>query len=198
METPAATAAIRGTDWGHSREPDGRTLLTVLSGTVELATRRGASQGANEAAYAEVGKAPVSSCWCSRESVQWVNAPQPDPPPHLAAEPACGAGAVRAALAAGQIDRARKRPGSRRAPGALHPGAPPWVAIVRRLANGRKHRAPAQQQCPSAPLPVWLMQSDLLLMGRRRPGCRGHPAGRAATVARPPRTAGPTGPRAVA
>ena len=34
--------------------------------------------------------------------------------------------------------------------------------------------------------------------GRRRPGRSGHPAGRAATVARPPRTAGPTGPRAVA
>ena len=41
LQTPAATAAIRGTDWHISVEPDGRTLLTVLSGTVEFGNPQG-------------------------------------------------------------------------------------------------------------------------------------------------------------
>eukprot|EP01041_Mallomonas_annulata_P033591 gene33591-56236_t len=55
LETPAATAAIRGTDWDISVEDDGRTLITVLSGTVEFSNAQGAvSVGANEAAVAEL------------------------------------------------------------------------------------------------------------------------------------------------
>ncbi|MDY0107249.1 MAG: FecR family protein, partial [Giesbergeria sp.] len=81
LETPAATAAIRGTDWDISVEPDGRTLLTVLSGTVELANAQGqVSVGPNEAAYAEAGKAPVKMLLAQpRDRVQWVNALQADP-----------------------------------------------------------------------------------------------------------------------
>ena len=84
LETPAATAAIRGTDWDISVEDDGRTLLTVLSGTVEFSNAQGqVSVGANEAAYAEVGKAPVKLVLSQpRDRIQWVNALRADPLPH--------------------------------------------------------------------------------------------------------------------
>ena len=80
METPAATAAIRGTDWDIRVEPDGRTLLTVLSGTVDFGNEQGRiAVGANEAAYAEVGKAPIKLVLGQpRDRVQWVNALQAD------------------------------------------------------------------------------------------------------------------------
>ena len=89
LETPAATAAIRGTDWDISVEDDGRTLITVLSGTVEFSNAQGVvSVGANEAAVAEVGKAPVKLVLSQpRDRIQWVNALRADPLPHLAAEP---------------------------------------------------------------------------------------------------------------
>ena len=89
MHTPSATAAIRGTDWDISVAADGRTLLTVLSGTVELANAQGAvSIAANEAAVAEVGKAPVKLHLTNpRERVQWVNALQAEPLAHLRAAP---------------------------------------------------------------------------------------------------------------
>ena len=110
LETPAATAAIRGTDWDISVEDDGRTLLTVLSGTVEFSNAQGqVSVGANEAAYAEVGKAPVKLVLSQpRDRIQWVNALRADPLPHLAAEPVPEAlTPVRTALAARDVPAAR-------------------------------------------------------------------------------------------
>lgn len=145
LETPAATAAIRGTDWDLAVEDDGRTLLTVLSGTVEFGNAQGqVSVGPNEAALAEVGKAPVKLVLSQpRDRIQWVNALRADPRPHLAAVPpppapvpAPWAETLRAAdaLQAGDVPAAR--------------------ALLARLLA-----APA-----SAPLPAWLMQSDLQLM----------------------------------
>jgi hypothetical protein len=60
VETPAAAAAIRGTDWTMTVEGNGRTSLTVLEGKVELANQFGSvtvSQG--EGAVANIGSAPT-------------------------------------------------------------------------------------------------------------------------------------------
>lgn len=169
LETPAATAAIRGTDWDISVEPDGRTLLTVLSGTVEFGNTQGqVSVGPNEAALAEVGKAPVKMLLAQpRDRVQWVNALQADPLPHLRADtPPTGLQPVLDALAARNPEAARA---------ALAPartGAPAaWVAALEAaiaLQSGDLPGARAQLArvvaAGTAPLAVWLMQSDLMLM----------------------------------
>ncbi|WP_100412310.1 TonB-dependent receptor domain-containing protein [Acidovorax sp. 69] len=170
LETPAATAAIRGTDWDISVEDDGRTLITVLSGTVEFSNAQGAvSVGANEAALAEVGKAPVKLVLSQpRDRIQWVNALRADPLPHLAAEPVPTALApVRAAL------EARDQPAARVALAQARGTAPgPWVAALESataLQSGdllaARDQLAGQVAAPSAaPLPVWLMQSDVQLM----------------------------------
>ena len=59
IETPAATAAIRGTDWTLEVLPDKSTRLIVLAGVVELQNAQGSvSVGPGEAAIAALGKAP--------------------------------------------------------------------------------------------------------------------------------------------
>ncbi len=168
METPAATAAIRGTDWDLRVEADGRTMLTVLSGTVDFGNDQGRiAVGANEAAYAEVGKAPVKLVLGQpRDRVQWVNALQADPLPHLAAAPLPSSlEPVRTALAAHDIEAARTALERARA------SAPPeWVAaldIATALQAGDLRTAHAlldRQMQHKPPLAVWLMQSDVLLM----------------------------------
>lgn len=60
IDTPAATAAIRGTDWTLTVGADGKTSLTVLEGMVELTNAYGSvtvMQG--EGAVAAIGKAPT-------------------------------------------------------------------------------------------------------------------------------------------
>lgn len=86
METPAAIAAIRGTDWVMEVAADGASTLTVLSGVVELSNEKGRVQvGDGEQAVAEVGKAPVKRVLVdARERVQWVTAYTVDPCVHLA------------------------------------------------------------------------------------------------------------------
>jgi len=62
IETPSATAAIRGTDWSLAVGDDGRTTLIVLDGTVELTSPSGSvlvSRG--EIAFAEIGRAPTKT-----------------------------------------------------------------------------------------------------------------------------------------
>lgn len=59
IETPSATAAIRGTDWSLHVDDTGRTTLVVLDGKVALENDFGrvfVSRG--EIAVAEIGKAP--------------------------------------------------------------------------------------------------------------------------------------------
>lgn len=59
IETPAATAAIRGTDWTLEVLPDKSTRLIVLAGVVQLENAQGrVSVGPGEAAIAALGKAP--------------------------------------------------------------------------------------------------------------------------------------------
>ena len=180
LETPAATAAIRGTDWHMSVEDDGRSVLTVLSGTVEFSNAQGlVSVGANEAALAEVGKAPVKLVLSQpRDRIQWVNALGADPVPHLAAEPLPPALApVRSALAARDVA------GARAALAQARSGvSPAWVAALEsaialqagdlRLAreqltaqmNTSASAGATTPLPPQPPLAVWLMQSDLQLM----------------------------------
>ncbi|MFL5023282.1 MAG: FecR domain-containing protein, partial [Microvirga sp.] len=60
VKTPAAVAAIRGTDWSLSVDGSGKTSLVVLEGVVELKNPQGAvtvRQG--EGAVAAVGQAPT-------------------------------------------------------------------------------------------------------------------------------------------
>lgn len=58
VETPAAAAAIRGTDWSLTVDGD-KTSLAVLEGTVELTNAQGTVQvRQGEAAVARIGQAP--------------------------------------------------------------------------------------------------------------------------------------------
>lgn len=60
IDTPSATAAIRGTDWSLNVAADGRTTLIVTAGEVELKNDLGqVLVGPSEAAVAEIGRAPT-------------------------------------------------------------------------------------------------------------------------------------------
>ena len=76
METPSATAAIRGTDWDIEVDANGKTQITVLSGEVDFFNEFGrVLVGKNESAEAEVGKAPVRLLLVRpKDRVQWVTA----------------------------------------------------------------------------------------------------------------------------
>ncbi len=59
IETPSATAAIRGTDWSLTVNKQGRTTLIVLAGDVVLQNAMGrVTVTRGEIAFAEIGKAP--------------------------------------------------------------------------------------------------------------------------------------------
>ena len=123
LETPAATAGIRGTDWELDVDGNGKTLLTVLSGTVEFANAQGAvTVGSNEAALAEVGRAPVKIQLSQpRDRIQWVNALTADPTRHLHADqvPATPDGPWPAILASARAIQGGDSAGARRQLSAL-------------------------------------------------------------------------------
>ncbi len=59
IDTPAAAAAIRGTDWSMTVGADGKTSLIVLEGLVELSNAQGSVKVAQgEGAVAAIGQAP--------------------------------------------------------------------------------------------------------------------------------------------
>ena len=76
LESPSATAAIRGTSWELEVDAAGTTTLAVLEGSVEFFNALGSlTVAANEAAVAVVGQAPVRIVLSNpRDRVQWVNA----------------------------------------------------------------------------------------------------------------------------
>lgn len=78
--TPTSTIGIRGTDWELVVEDD-RTVLTVLSGEVEISNAFGqALVGPNEQAVAVRGQAPTKTLLVqARDRVQWVTAYRPSP-----------------------------------------------------------------------------------------------------------------------
>jgi tetratricopeptide (TPR) repeat protein len=60
VKTPAAVAAIRGTDWSLSVDGSGKTSLVVLEGVVQLSNPQGSvTVGQGEGAVAAVGQAPT-------------------------------------------------------------------------------------------------------------------------------------------
>lgn len=81
VSTPSATAGIRGTDWDIDVEGNGRSTLAVYSGQVEFYNDQGSvTVGANEAAVAEIGKAPTKIILTNfKDRVQWVTAYAVDP-----------------------------------------------------------------------------------------------------------------------
>lgn len=85
IETPSATAAVRGTDWEVEVLEGGRSLLTVLSGEVEFFNDLGRVVVArNEQAEAVPGRAPVKLLIANpRERVQWVTAFSIEPARHI-------------------------------------------------------------------------------------------------------------------
>jgi tetratricopeptide (TPR) repeat protein len=103
LETPSATAAIRGTAWELEVDAAGTSTLVVENGSVEFFNEQGrVTVGENEAARAEVGKAPVKIVLANpRDRVQWVNALKFDVRRYGAA--AASSPALKDALAA--IDR---------------------------------------------------------------------------------------------
>lgn len=168
FETPAATASIRGTDWDLSVEDDGRTMITVLSGTVDFGNELGrVSVGSNEAAVAERGKPPVKLLLSQpRDRIQWVNALRADPAPALAVEPVPPAyESVRAAL------QRRDAQAARRALDAATPRQPEWhaaleAAVALQQADLPRARPLLQAQVSAGTplLAVWLMQADVQLI----------------------------------
>lgn len=80
IETPSATAAIRGTDWNLTVDEKGSSYLTVLNGFVEFFNDFGTVRlTAGEQAMAEVGKAPVKLFLIRpKDRVQWIISYQPD------------------------------------------------------------------------------------------------------------------------
>ena len=85
LETPSATAAVRGTDWEVEVFEDGRSLVTVLSGEVLFSNDQGSvTVGRNEQAQAIPGQAPVKLLIANpRSRVQWVTAYSIDPARHI-------------------------------------------------------------------------------------------------------------------
>ena len=74
IETPSATAAIRGTDWDIAVDTNGTSYLTVLAGTVDLSNDYGNVRvEAGEQAMAEIGKPPVKMFLVRpKDRVQWI------------------------------------------------------------------------------------------------------------------------------
>lgn len=176
LETPAATAAIRGTDWDIEVAGDGRTLITVLSGTVEFGNAQGqVSVAANEAAYADVGQAPVKMVLSQpRDRIQWVNALRADPLPSLAAQGHTDGGMpaaldpVRRALAARDAAAAAAALAQVRSQVPAVWAAAMESAVALQAGDLQTARARLAQQVDGAGQPpvlaAWLMQSDLQLL----------------------------------
>lgn len=114
LQTPAALAVVRGTDWDVEVDGAGRTTLTVLSGQVDLSNDFGRVElGPAEQGYAEPGKAPVKRVLVRpRDRVQWVMANPVDPTRWVELQGDAVApplAAIRDDLRTGRWPRARER-----------------------------------------------------------------------------------------
>lgn len=81
LETPAALAVVRGTDWDVQVDAEGRTTLSVLTGLIEVSNDYGRVEvGPSEEAYVEPGQPPVKRLLVNpQERVQWLMANPIDP-----------------------------------------------------------------------------------------------------------------------
>lgn len=172
LQTPAATAGIRGTDWDIEVEPGGRTLLTVLSGAVTFSNEQGTIVvGSNEAAVAEIGRAPVRiHLGQPADRVQWVNALVAEPLRHLAVDEVPAAlHPARAALAARDAAAVRAALAAARAQ-----ASPAWLAVLEAAAEILAGRGDAAAQRlarttagADAPVAAYGMLADLRLVDGR-------------------------------
>lgn len=170
LETPAATAGIRGTDWELDVDANGKTLLTVLSGSVEFFNAQGAvTVNSNEAAMAEVGRVPVKfQLSHPRDRIQWVNALTADPLRHLFVDQVPSA--LRPALDALCKSDLTGSAAALRTPAATETG--PWVAILSsaqailggETALARRLLASLVDAVQGVPPAAYLMLSDLQMV----------------------------------
>ncbi|MCB0322058.1 MAG: FecR domain-containing protein [Bdellovibrionales bacterium] len=74
VQTPTATAAIRGTEWYMEVAPDGTTTVGVLEGSVSVENSLGKIElASNELALIEPGKAPVKLAYLTPpNAVNWT------------------------------------------------------------------------------------------------------------------------------
>jgi len=74
VNTPAVTAAIRGTEFDLKVAGDGESVLTMLEGSVDFRNDQGAILvAAGEQARARIGQAPTKSVLLRpRDAVQWI------------------------------------------------------------------------------------------------------------------------------
>lgn len=74
IETPSATAAIRGTDWAIEVDEEGKSRITVLRGQIEFYNEYGkVLVQSGEQATAEIGKPPHKTFLVRpRDRVQWI------------------------------------------------------------------------------------------------------------------------------
>lgn len=74
VQTPTATAAIRGTEWYMEVGMDGTTTVGVLDGKVEVGNELGTVRlGAREVALVQPGKTPVKmACLTPDNAVNWT------------------------------------------------------------------------------------------------------------------------------
>ena len=132
LQTPAAQAVVRGTDWDVEVDANGRTTLTVLSGRVDVSNAQGRVEvGPSEQATVEVGQAPVKRLLVRpRERVQWVLAHSIDAArwaEFQRAGRAAWLGEVQADIGAGRVVAARERLLAREAGG---PGEPVLALLL--------------------------------------------------------------------
>lgn len=74
VRTPAATAAIRGTEFGIRVDTDGSTTVTVLEGEIDLSNEAGSVRiVAGEEGFVRPGEPPITRVVLDpEESVQWI------------------------------------------------------------------------------------------------------------------------------
>jgi len=154
LQTPAALAAVRGTDWDVEVEPQGRTTLTVLSGRIEVSNAQGrVDVGPAEQATVEPGQAPVKRTLVNpRERVQWVMASRLAPGhwPELAEPGEPWRAQALEALRGGRIAALRDLLG----------GVPPGDALAERLRAETEVAAGDLEAAQRRLLAVWQARHD--------------------------------------
>lgn len=164
LQTPAAVAAVRGTDWDVQVDAQGQTVLTVLSGRIEVSNAQGrVDVGPSEQATVVPGQAPVKRLLVNpRERVQWVMAPElvPGRWPELAQGQAPWQAQADQALRAGDFTSLEAVVKARIAQA-------PEDALAQRLRAEIDVQAGELQAAQQRLLQVWQAQQDAQAAARR-------------------------------
>lgn len=164
LQTPAALAAVRGTDWDVEVDAQGRTTLTVLSGLIEVSNAQGqVDVGPSEQATVVPGQAPVKRLLVNpRERVQWVMAPEllPGRWPELNSGASPWLAQAANALRAGQLQTLQELVDARLAQA-------PDDALAQRLRTETEVQVGALEAAQQRLLQVWQTQHDAQAAARR-------------------------------